>query len=147
MLMRNRLSDMHAEMTAWRRDFHMHPKLLYDTQSTTDIVADKPCAFGCDAVMTGPGCTDIVGLIRGRTIASHKTVGLRAAMHALQVFQATGVDYAATVPREIHACSHDGPTAMLLAAASYVKETPKVDGTVASVPVGAFDWVEQRLPA
>ncbi len=133
MPIRNRLADMHAEITAWRRDFHMHPELLYDTHRTAGIVAEKLRAFGCDEVVTGIGRTGVVGLIQGRTTASGRTVGLRADMDALPILEATGADHASTVPGKMHACGHDGHTAMLLGAAQYLAETRNFDGTVAVI--------------
>ncbi|SHF02264.1 hippurate hydrolase [Loktanella atrilutea] len=133
MPIRNRISDLHADVTAWRRDFHMNPELLYDTHRTSGIVADKLRAFGCDEVVTGMGRTGVVGLIRGKSNASGKTVALRADMDALPILEATGADHASTVPGKMHACGHDGHTAMLLGAAQYLAETRNFDGTVAVV--------------
>ncbi len=133
MPIRNRLAEMHPQITAWRRDFHMHPELLYDTERTAGIVADKLRAFGCDEVVTGIGKTGVVGLIHGRTTASGRTIGLRADMDALPIFEATGAEYASTVPGKMHACGHDGHTAMLLGAAQYLAETRQFDGTVAVI--------------
>ncbi|WP_400082752.1 M20 aminoacylase family protein [Yoonia sp. R78084] len=133
MPIRNRLAEMHPQITAWRRDFHMHPELLYDTARTAGIVADKLRAFGCDEVVTGIGQTGVVGLIHGRTTASGRTIGLRADMDALPIFEATGAEYASTVHGKMHACGHDGHTAMLLGAAQYLAETRQFDGTVAVI--------------
>ena len=133
MPIRNRLAEMHPQITAWRRDFHMHPELLYDTERTAGIVADKLRAFGCDEVVTGIGKTGVVGLIHGRTTASGRTIGLRADMDALPIFEATGAEYASTVPGKMHACGHDGHTAMLLGAAQYLAETRQFDGTIAVI--------------
>ena len=152
MPIRNRLADMQAEITAWRRDFHMHPELLYDTARTSGIVADKLRAFGCDEVVTGLGRTGVVGLIRGRTDRSGRTVALRADMDALPILEATGAAHASTVPGKMHACGHDGHTAMLLGAAQYLAETRNFDGTVAVVfqpaeegGAGALAMVEDGL--
>ena len=130
MPIRNRLSEMHADITEWRRDFHMHPEVLYETERTAAVVADKLRAFGCDEVVTGIGRTGVVGLIRGKTYTSGKVVGLRADMDALPIFEATGKDYASTTPGKMHACGHDGHTAMLLGAAQYLAETRNFDGRV-----------------
>jgi metal-dependent amidase/aminoacylase/carboxypeptidase family protein len=61
----NRIAAMHGEITAWRRDIHAHPELLYDVQRTAATVADKLKSFGCDEVVTGIGRTGVVGVIRG----------------------------------------------------------------------------------
>jgi amidohydrolase len=124
----NRVADLHAEITAWRRDIHAHPELLYDVHRTAASVADKLKAFGCDEVVTGIGRTGVVGVIRGRK-AGGKVVGLRADMDALPIEEATNVSYKSTVPGKMHACGHDGHTAMLLGAAKYLADTRNFAGT------------------
>lgn len=133
MPVRNRFAELHDEITAWRRDFHENPELLFDVHRTAGIVAEKLKAFGCDEVVTGIGRTGVVGIIRGRTDTSGRAVGLRADMDALPIDEATGVDYASKVPGMMHACGHDGHTAMLLGAARYLAETRNFDGTVAVI--------------
>ena len=61
----NRIASMQDEISAWRRDIHAHPELLYDVQRTAATVADKLKSFGCDEVVTGIGRTGVVGVIRG----------------------------------------------------------------------------------
>ena len=100
---------------------------------TAGIVADKLKAFGCDEVVPGIGKTGVVGVIKGRRTASGKVVGLRADMDALPIQEATGVPYASKTPGKMHACGHDGHTAMLLGAAKYLCETRNFDGTVVVV--------------
>jgi len=124
----NRVADLHTEITAWRRDIHAHPELLYDVQRTASSVADKLKAFGCDEVVTGIGRTGVVGVIRGRK-AGGKVVGLRADMDALPIEEATNLPYKSTVPGKMHACGHDGHTAMLLGAAKYLADTRNFAGT------------------
>ena len=63
----NRVADLADEITAWRRDFHENPELLFDVHRTAGIVADKLKSFGCDEVVTGLGRTGVVGVIKGRT--------------------------------------------------------------------------------
>jgi amidohydrolase len=125
----NRVADLHEEITAWRRDIHENPEILYDVQRTAGIVADKLKAFGCDEVVPGIGRTGVVGVIKGRKAASAKVIGLRADMDALPMTEATGLPYASKVPGRMHACGHDGHTAMLLGAARYLCETRNFDGT------------------
>src|SRR5262249_16450331 len=126
----NRLSDLHAEITAWRRDIHAHPELQYDVQRTAATVADKLKAFGCDEAATGIGRTGVVGVIRGsRSGGTRKVIGLRADMDALPIEEATNVPYKSTVAGKMHACGHDGHTAMLLGAAKYLAETRNFAGT------------------
>ncbi|WP_018260432.1 M20 aminoacylase family protein [Methylobacterium sp. WSM2598] len=125
----NRVSALADEITGWRRDFHQHPELLYAVDRTAGIVAEKLRAFGCDEVVTGLGKTGVVGLIRGRRAESGRTIGLRADMDALPIEEATQLPYRSTVPGTMHACGHDGHTAMLLGAARYLAETRNFDGT------------------
>jgi len=129
MPIRNRFADMHAEITEWRRDIHQNPEILYETHRTSALVARKLRDFGCDEVVTGIGQTGVVGVIRGRLTGSGRVIGLRADMDALPIQEATGVDYASTTPGAMHACGHDGHTAMLLGAARYLAETRNFDGT------------------
>ena len=125
----NRIADLHADITAWRRDLHMHPELQYDVHRTAGSVADKLKAFGCDEVVTGLGRTGVVGVIRGKKGGSGKTIGLRADMDALPIEEANELPYKSTVPGKMHACGHDGHTAMLLGAARYLAETRNFSGT------------------
>jgi hippurate hydrolase len=125
----NRVADLHADITAWRRDLHAHPEILYEVHRTAATVAEKLKAFGCDEVVTGLGRTGVVGVIRGRKGKSGRTIGLRADMDALPITEATGLPYASTAPGKMHACGHDGHTAMLLGAARYLAETRNFDGT------------------
>jgi len=124
----NRVADLHQEITAWRRDLHAHPELQYDVQRTAAAVADKLKTFGCDEVVPGIGRTGVVGVIRGRKTGK-KVIGLRADMDALPIEEETGLPYQSTVPGKMHACGHDGHTAMLLGAAKYLAETRNFAGT------------------
>jgi hippurate hydrolase len=133
MPVKNRIAEMHDEIAAWRRDFHEHPELLYDTHRTAEIVAAKLREFGCDEVAEGIGRTGVVGLIRGRSDTGGRVVGLRADMDALPILEATGLTYASKTPGKMHACGHDGHTAMLLAAAKYLAETRNFDGAAAVI--------------
>ncbi|MBD2748433.1 amidohydrolase [Microvirga sp. BT688] len=125
----NRVADLADEITTWRRDFHENPELLFDVHRTAGIVADKLKSFGCDEVVTGLGRTGVVGVIKGRTNNSGRVIGLRADMDALPIEEATNVPHTSKVPGKMHACGHDGHTAMLLGAAKYLAETRNFDGT------------------
>jgi len=134
----NRVADLAADITAWRHDLHAHPELLYDVHRTAATVAEKLTAFGFDEVVTGIGRTGVVGVIHGRKggdmggdkgQAKGKTIALRADMDALPIEEATGLSYKSTVPGKMHACGHDGHTAMLLGAARYLAETRNFAGT------------------
>jgi len=130
MPVRNRIAEMQPEIAEWRRDFHENPELLFEVHRTAGKVAEKLREFGCDEVVEGIGRTGVVGVIRGRSNASGRTIGLRADMDALPIEEATGLDYASKTPGIMHACGHDGHTAMLLGAAKYLAETRNFDGTV-----------------
>ncbi|MBV0911383.1 M20 aminoacylase family protein [Anianabacter salinae] len=130
MPVRNRFAEMLPEITAWRRDLHENPEILFDTHRTSAVVAEKLTEFGCDEVVTGIGRTGVVGVIKGRSDSAGRVVGLRADMDALPIHEQTGLDYASKTPGAMHACGHDGHTAMLLGAAKYLSETRNFDGTV-----------------
>jgi hippurate hydrolase len=125
----NRVADLHSDITAWRRDLHAHPELLFDVQRTAGTVAERLKVFGCDEVVTGLGRTGVVGVIHGRKDSSGRTIGLRADMDALPIEEANNLSYKSTVPGQMHACGHDGHTAMLLGAARYLTETRNFAGT------------------
>jgi hippurate hydrolase len=125
----NRIAALSDDMAAWRHDLHEHPELLYEVHRTAGIVADKLREFGCDEVVRGIGRTGVVGVIRGRKSTSGRTIGLRADMDALPITETSGVSYASKTPGLMHACGHDGHTAMLLGAAKYLAETRNFDGT------------------
>src|SRR5712664_1702116 len=125
----NRIADLHGEIKAWRRDIHAHPELLFDVHRTAGVVAEKLKSFGCDEVVTGIGRTGVVGVIRGKRGGSPRTIGLRADMDALPIEEATGLSYKSKNVGKMHACGHDGHTAMLLGAAKYLAETRNFDGT------------------
>jgi hippurate hydrolase len=133
MAIRNRFSELLPEITAWRRDIHENPELLFETHRTSQFVADRLAEFGCDEIVTGIGRTGVVALIKGRSDSQGKVVGLRADMDALPIEEATGLPYASKTPGVMHACGHDGHTAMLLGAAKYLAETRNFDGTVAVI--------------
>ncbi|SFV27299.1 hippurate hydrolase [Devosia crocina] len=129
----NRIAEFHDEITAWRRDLHQHPEVLFDVHRTAGVVAEKLRAFGVDEVVTGLGRTGVVGIINGKSNRSGKTIGLRADMDALTVTEKTGAAYASSILGKMHACGHDGHTAMLLGAARYLAETRNFDGRVALI--------------
>ncbi len=124
----SRIETVAADAVAWRRDLHAHPELLFDTHRTSAFVAEKLKAFGVDEVVTGLGRTGVVGVVKGRSGGS-RTIGLRADMDALPIEEATNLPYRSTVPGTMHACGHDGHTAMLLGAARYLAETRDFAGT------------------
>ena len=125
----NRVAAMQDEVSQWRRDLHENPELLYDVERTAGVVTDKLKTFGCDEVTARVGKTGVVGVIKGRKITSGKVIGMRADMDALPMTEFTGLPYASKIPGRMHACGHDGHTAMLLGAARYLCETRNFDGT------------------
>jgi hippurate hydrolase len=131
----NRISDFHQDMTAWRRDFHRHPELGFAESRTANIIAEHLRSFGLDEVVTGVGRTGVVGVIRGATndntgSGHERAIGLRADMDALPIREETGLPWASTTPGVMHACGHDGHSAMLLGAARYLAETRNFAGSV-----------------
>ncbi|MCG7624840.1 MULTISPECIES: M20 aminoacylase family protein [unclassified Epibacterium] len=130
MPVKNRFAELQAEITEWRRDIHENPEILFETHRTSALVEEKLKAFGCDEVVTGIGRTGVVGVIKGKSDTSGKVIGLRADMDALPIHEETGLEYASKTANAMHACGHDGHTAMLLGAAKYLSETRNFDGTV-----------------
>jgi len=128
----NRAVDMQQEIAGWRHELHMNPELLYDTHRTSAFVADMLRQFGCDEVATGIGRTGVVGIIKGRR-GNGPGLGLRADMDALPITEVTGLPYASKTPGKMHACGHDGHTAMLLGAARHLCETRNFRGHVAVI--------------
>jgi hippurate hydrolase len=102
---------------------------LSGVTGTAGVVAEKLKSFGCDDVVTGIGRTGVVGVIRGSKGAGSRTIGLRADMDALPLQETTGLPYQSKTDGKMHACGHDGHTAMLLGAARYLAETRNFAGT------------------
>ncbi|MEX5599687.1 M20 aminoacylase family protein [Pseudophaeobacter sp. C1-32P7] len=133
MPVKNRAAEFQKEVAAWRRDIHENPEILYDTHRTSALVAEKLKEFGCDEVVTGIGRTGVVALIRGKSDSKGRAIGLRADMDALPMQEQTGLPHASKIPNAMHACGHDGHTAMLLGAAKYLAETRNFDGTAVMI--------------
>ena len=126
----NRIAEFHPELTAWRRDFHMHPELNFEEHRTAGIVAQRLREFGCDQVIEGFSGTGVIGLIHGQGGPNGRAIGLRADMDALPIEELTGAAWASQNPGKMHACGHDGHTTMLLGGARYLAETRNFSGTV-----------------
>jgi hippurate hydrolase len=125
----NRVAELQPDVMAWRRDLHAHPEIMYDVHRTAAFVADRLREFGCDEVISGLGRTGVVGVIRGRQPSGRlRGIGLRADMDALPIHEETGLPYQSKIPGKMHACGHDGHTAMLLGAARYLAETRNFAG-------------------
>jgi hippurate hydrolase len=123
----NRAAELAEDAKVWRRDFHQHPELQYEVHRTAARVAELLTSFGVDEVVSGIGRTGVVGVIRGRA-PSPRVIGLRADMDALPLQEITDLPHKSTVPGKMHACGHDGHTAMLLGAARYLAETRNFAG-------------------
>ncbi len=123
----NSIAAMEEELTAWRRDFHMHPELAFQETRTAGIVAEKLRSWGIE-VKEGVGKTGVVGVIKGA--GDGPSIGLRADMDALPIVEANDVAWKSQNDGVMHACGHDGHTTMLLGAAKYLAETRNFAGTV-----------------
>ncbi|MBW3096549.1 M20 aminoacylase family protein [Pseudohoeflea coraliihabitans] len=127
------VEDLTHTVTQWRRHLHQHPEILYDVHQTAEFVATRLREFGCDEVVTGIGRTGVVGLIHGRAGSNGPTVGLRADMDALPITESSGAAWTSKIPGRMHACGHDGHTAMLLGAASQLARQRDFNGSVAVI--------------
>ncbi|WP_373086177.1 M20 aminoacylase family protein [Sneathiella sp.] len=124
----NRIAEIHEDMQTWRRDIHRHPELCFEEQRTAEIVAEKLRSWGIE-VHEGIGITGVVGVLKGQGTSS-KSIGIRADMDALPLQELNNFDHKSVIDGKMHACGHDGHTAMLLGAAKYLAETRNFDGRV-----------------
>ncbi len=124
----NRIADFHEEIKAWRRDIHAHPETAFEEDRTSEIVAGKLGEWGIE-VHRGLAKTGVVGVLRGNGNGG-RAIGLRADMDALDIHELNDFSYRSKNEGKMHACGHDGHTAMLLGAAKYLAETRNFDGTV-----------------
>ena len=122
-----KLSELHDEMTEWRRDIHAHPETAFEEHRTSAFIADKLKSFGIE-VDVGLAGTGVVGTIKGKRDGDD-AIGLRADIDALDIHEQTNRPYASKNPGKMHACGHDGHTTMLLGAAKYLAETRDFSGT------------------
>ena len=121
------IAPLHAEMTAWRRDIHAHPELGFQESRTAGLVAERLESFGLE-VVRGVGRTGVVGTLRAGS--AQRAIGLRADMDALPIAEANTFGHRSRHAGVMHACGHDGHTAMLLGAAAYLARTRRFDGVV-----------------
>ncbi len=117
---------LHATMQAWRHDFHRHPELAFEEQRTAGKVAELLTGFGLE-VHTSIGNTGVVGVLKKGS--SERAIGLRADMDALKILEQNTFEYRSVNEGKMHACGHDGHTAMLLGAAQYLASESEFDGT------------------
>jgi amidohydrolase len=127
----NRIADYANDMTAWRRHLHQNPELGFACVKTAAFVTERLREFGVDEIHEGIGQTGVVAIIEGQ--GEGAVIGLRADMDALPMTEETGAEYASQIPGKMHACGHDGHTAMLLGAARYLAETRRFRGRVALI--------------
>lgn len=128
----NRAAELQDEVAEWRRQIHQNPELMFDLFKTSALVEEKLKSFGLDEVVPGIAKTGVVGIIKGN-LGDGPTIGLRADMDALPINEITGKEWASRTPDKMHACGHDGHTAMLLGAAKYLAETRNFAGSVAVI--------------
>jgi hippurate hydrolase len=120
---------MKDEVAGWRHALHENPAIMYEEVFASDLVAGKLTEWGIP-FKRGLGKTGIVAIIEGQKNTSGKTIGLRADMDALPLTETSGQPWASKIPGRMHACGHDGHTAMLLGTAKYLNETKNFDGRV-----------------
>ncbi|MDR1827738.1 MAG: amidohydrolase [Methylobacteriaceae bacterium] len=126
------IADIIPEVTAWRRDFHAHPELGFEETRTAALVAERLRVFGFDEVATGIGKTGVVGVLKGKR-PGNRAIAIRADMDALPIEEATDLPYTSLTPGVMHACGHDGHTAILLGAAKILAATRDFAGTAVLV--------------
>ena len=127
----NRIAEFAPDMKAWRRHLHANPETGLDCHKTAAFVVERLRAFGVDEIHEGIAETGVVAIIAGQ--GDGPVTGLRADMDALPMTEETGAEHASTVAGKMHACGHDGHTAMLLGAARYLAETRNFAGRVALI--------------
>ncbi|MFK7892036.1 MAG: M20 aminoacylase family protein [Granulosicoccus sp.] len=129
----DRLDNLLPEITEWRRHLHQHPELGYEEHETAGFVAERLRSFGVDEVIEGIGGTGVVGIVKGRVQKSQKIIGIRADMDALPIVEQNDSPWKSTNHGRMHACGHDGHTAILLGAARALADSREFDGTVVLV--------------
>ncbi|HKR39932.1 MAG TPA: amidohydrolase, partial [Paraburkholderia sp.] len=121
------IAAIEEEMIALRHEIHAHPELGFEEFVTSDLVAQRLTEWGYE-VHRGLGGTGVVGTLKVGD--GKQRLGLRADMDALPIHENTGLDYASRIPGKMHACGHDGHTAMLLAAAKHLAQSRNFSGTL-----------------
>jgi hippurate hydrolase len=121
------LAALADQAKEWRRTIHQHPELLFDLPNTAALVTEKLKEFGCDEVVGGIAKTGVVAVINGKN-GPGRTIALRCDMDALPMAEQTNLPYASKVENMMHACGHDGHTAILLATAKQLAETRDFTG-------------------
>lgn len=127
----NRIADIVPEVKEWRQWLHRNPELLFDLPKTSRYIADRLREIGVDEIHENIAETGIVAVINGSS--DGPTLGLRADMDALPILEASDIPHASETPGKMHACGHDGHSAMLLGAAKYLTETRNFAGKAALI--------------
>ncbi|RWM72349.1 M20 aminoacylase family protein [Mesorhizobium sp.] len=144
---------LQREATEWRHYLHENPELDYRLHNTAKFVTEKLASFGINHIETGIAETGIVALIQGEG-GDGPTIGLRADMDALPIVEASDKPWSSKIPGRMHACGHDGHTAMLLGAAKHLASTRKFKGSVALIfqpaeeielPSGGLKMVQEGI--
>lgn len=131
MTVRNSISDLAAEITAYRHELHRNPQTAYEEEFASTLIQEKLQEWGIPFV-AGIAGTGVVATITGERTDSGKSIGIRADIDALDIMEdpAGKGDHASTIPGKMHGCGHDGHTAILLGTAKYLSENPHFNGTV-----------------
>ncbi|MCV9997237.1 M20 family metallopeptidase [Pararhizobium sp. YC-54] len=137
------LKDLHRDMTAWRHDLHAHPEFGFEEKRTSSFVAAKLLEFNLDGVAEGVGGTGVVGTLKRGT--GNRAIALRADMDALRINEQGDHAHRSQNPGVMHACGHDGHTAMLLGAARILAQEGGFDGTVHFIFQPAEEWGKGAL--
>ncbi len=132
------IEQLVSDMRSWRRHLHAHPEFGFEEKQTSAFVAAKLREFGLDEVVEGVGGTGVVGTLKRGS--GNRSIALRADMDALRIPEQGDLAYASKNPGIMHACGHDGHTAMLLGAAKMLAEEGGFDGTVRFVFQPAEEW-------
>lgn len=136
-------TSLHAEMTEWRQHLHANPEFGFEEKATSAFVARKLREFGLDEVTEGVGQTGVVGTLKRGN--GNRSIALRADMDALRIVEQGSHEYRSHNTGVMHACGHDGHTAMLLGAAKRLAEEGGFDGTVRFVFQPAEEWGQGAL--
>ncbi|MGX5845184.1 M20 aminoacylase family protein [Mesorhizobium sp. ArgA1] len=145
--------ELQSEATDWRRYLHENPELDFQEYNTARFVAEKLASFGINHIETGIAGTGVVALIQGEG-GDGPTIGLRADMDALPIVETSNKPWASKTSGIMHACGHDGHTAMLLGAAKHLASSRNFKGSVALIfqpaeepafPTGAFKMVQEGI--
>ena len=128
-ILKEELVSSAEELTAWRHDFHANPELGFQEFRTSALIAERMESWGIE-VTTGIAKTGVVGVLKGKSDTSGKSIGIRADMDCLPMREENDFAHKSTVEDKMHACGHDGHSTILLGTAKYLAETRNFDGTV-----------------